>query len=84
MELTVRSPLVASKTSLTIDRLRNPSKVKMAYTPDSIWRNRDTFIKGRDEIERFLTDKWNREHKYMLRKELFAFDNDKVSALGSD
>lgn len=51
----------------------------MAYTPDSIWRNRDTFIKGRDAIEKLLTDKWNREHQYKLRKELFAFDNDKVS-----
>lgn len=58
---------------------RNPSKVKMAYTPDSIWRNRGTFVKGRDEIEAFLTDKWNREHDYKLRKELFAFDNDKAS-----
>lgn len=54
----------------------------MAYTPDSIWRNRDTFVKGRAEIEQFLTDKWNREHKYILRKELFAFDNDKVSLPG--
>ena len=57
----------------------------MAYTPDSIWRNRDTFIKGRDAIEKFLTDEWNREHQYKLRKELFAFDNDKVSwPLSSD
>lgn len=53
----------------------------MAYTPDSIWRNRDTFIKGRDQIEKFLTDKWNREHDYKLRKELFAFDDNKVSQL---
>lgn len=51
----------------------------MAYTPDSIWRNRDTFIKGRDQIEKFLTDKWNQEHDYKLRKELFAFDDNKVS-----
>jgi nuclear transport factor 2 (NTF2) superfamily protein len=51
----------------------------MAYTPDSIWRNRGTFVRGRDEIEAFLTDKWNREHEYKLRKELFAFDNDKAS-----
>ncbi|KAF4340707.1 duf1348 domain protein [Fusarium beomiforme] len=58
---------------------QTPSKVKMAYTPDSIWRNRDTFIKGRDQIEKFLTDKWNREHEYKLRKELFAFDNDKIA-----
>ena len=53
----------------------------MAYTPDSIWRNRDIFIKGRDAIEKLLTDKWNREHQYKLRKELFAFDNDKVASL---
>lgn len=60
---------------------RDPAKVKMAYTPDSIWRNRDTFVKGRDQIEKFLTDKWNREHDYKLRKELFAFDENKVSQL---
>ncbi|KAJ4320694.1 hypothetical protein N0V84_005758 [Fusarium piperis] len=56
-----------------------PSKVKMAYTPDSIWRNRDRFVKGRDEIEEFLTNKWNKEHEYKLRKELFAFTDNKIA-----
>ena len=36
----------------------------MAYTEDSIWRNRDTFLKGRDEIVEFLTKKWQKETKY--------------------
>lgn len=50
----------------------------MAYTPDSIWRNRDTFLQGRDEIVNFLTQKWVKEKAYRLRKELFAFTDNKV------
>ncbi|KAF5654094.1 hypothetical protein F25303_1737 [Fusarium sp. NRRL 25303] len=63
----------------TRSKISSTPKVKMAYTPDSIWRNRDTFIKGRDQIEKFLTEKWNREHDYKLRKELFAFDDNKIA-----
>lgn len=51
----------------------------MAYTPDSIWRNRDEFLTGRDAIEEFLTKKWSTENGYKLRKELFAFTDNKVS-----
>lgn len=51
----------------------------MAYTPDSIWRNRDTFLQGRPEIVEFLKKKWSRENGYRLRKELFAFTDNKVS-----
>lgn len=50
----------------------------MAYTPDSIWRNRDQFLQGRDAIEAFLSKKWERENGYRLRKELFAFTDNKV------
>lgn len=50
----------------------------MAYTPDTIWRNRDTFLKGRDEIEQWLARKWEKENGYRLRKELFAFSDNKV------
>lgn len=57
---------------------KDPAKVKMAYTPDSIWRNRADFLKGRDEIEVWLTKKWQREDGYRLRKELFAFTDNKV------
>ena len=59
---------------------RNPQQVKMAYTPDSIWRNRGTFLQGRDEIAHFLTDKWSKEKEYKLRKELFAFTDNKARA----
>lgn len=61
--------------------LRDPDKVKMAYTPDSIWRNRDQFLTGRDEIKAFLTEKWKKEHGYRLRKELFAFTDHKVQTI---
>ncbi|KAK6208915.1 hypothetical protein QIS74_12433 [Colletotrichum tabaci] len=57
----------------------NPAKVKLAYTTDSIWRNRDTFLKGRDNIEQWLTTKWERENGYRLRKELFAFTDNKIA-----
>jgi uncharacterized protein len=59
--------------------IRDPHKVKMAYTPTSIWRNRTTFLQGRDAIADFLTAKWAREHKYRLRKELFAFTDNKIA-----
>ncbi|KAI0019074.1 hypothetical protein F4780DRAFT_748345 [Xylariomycetidae sp. FL0641] len=54
---------------------RDPATVKLAYTPDAIWRNRGEFVAGRAAIEAFLTRKWAREHGYRLRKELFAFDD---------
>jgi nuclear transport factor 2 (NTF2) superfamily protein len=60
---------------------KNPQLVKNAYTPDSIWRNRDQFIRGTDEIVQFLTKKWSVENGYRLRKELFAFTDNKVSQL---
>lgn len=50
----------------------------MAYTPDSVWRNRSQFFQGRESIEAFLTDKWSKENGYRLRKELFAFTDNKA------
>ncbi|KAH7148988.1 hypothetical protein B0J13DRAFT_295147 [Dactylonectria estremocensis] len=58
---------------------RNPEVIKMAYTPDSIWRNRDRFLQGRDAIQTFLTAKWEKEQSYRLRKELFAFTDNKIA-----
>jgi nuclear transport factor 2 (NTF2) superfamily protein len=58
---------------------RNPEKVSLAYTEDSRWRNRSTFITGRDEIVRFLTGKWEREHEYRLIKELWAFTDARIA-----
>ena len=51
---------------------RDPARVALAYTPDSRWRNRSTFLQGRSEIEAFLTQKWQRELDYRLIKELWA------------
>lgn len=51
---------------------RNPAAVAQAYTPDSRWRNRDTFVVGRAAIIDFLADKWARELEYRLIKELWA------------
>ena len=48
---------------------RDPQRVALAYTEDSEWRNRDEFLRGRDEIVAFLTRKWERELDYVLRKE---------------
>ena len=58
---------------------RYPEKVSLAYTEDSAWRNRDLFITGRDEIVRFLTEKWQKEQEYRLIKELFAFTGNRIA-----
>ena len=58
---------------------RDPQRVALAYTPDSVWRNRDTFLTGRDEIVAFLTAKWERELDYALRKSLWAFRGDRIA-----
>jgi nuclear transport factor 2 (NTF2) superfamily protein len=57
---------------------REPERVALAYTPDSEWRNRSEFFSGREEIRAFLTRKWNKELDYRLRKELWAFTDDRI------
>jgi nuclear transport factor 2 (NTF2) superfamily protein len=58
---------------------RDPQKVALAYSVDSVWRNRAEFPVGREQIIEFLTRKWNRELDYRLIKELWAFDNDRIA-----
>ena len=36
-------------------------------------------MKGRDEVIQFLAKKWERENGYRLRKELFAFTDNKIA-----
>lgn len=67
------------KAAQNVWNTKNPQVVKNAYTPDSIWRNRDTFLQGTDEIVSFLENKWSKENGYRLRKELFSFTDNKVS-----
>ena len=58
---------------------RDPERVALAYTPDSVWRNRDQFIEGREEIVAFLRQKWSRELDYALRKELWDFRRNRIA-----
>jgi nuclear transport factor 2 (NTF2) superfamily protein len=58
---------------------RNPPRVALAYTPDSEWRNRIEFLRGRREIVSFLTRKWEKEQDYRLRKELWSFTANRIA-----
>jgi len=58
---------------------RDPARVALAYTPDSLWRNRGEFLQGRSAIEAFLTGKWQREREYRLIKELWAFAGNRIA-----
>lgn len=57
----------------------DPERVAGAYTPDSVWRNRSEFVEGRDQIVEFLRAKWQRELDYALRKELWAFHDNRIA-----
>jgi len=58
---------------------RDPVKVSLAYTEDSVWRNRSEFINGRDEIVQFLTRKWDKERDYRLIKEIWAHGENRIA-----
>ncbi|MFF4469957.1 nuclear transport factor 2 family protein [Streptomyces sp. NPDC001599] len=58
---------------------RDPHQVALAYSEDSVWRNRDAFLTGRAAIVEFLTAKWQRERQYALRKDLWAFDGNRIA-----
>jgi nuclear transport factor 2 (NTF2) superfamily protein len=86
--MTFRPPLppYTAETALQKVRLaedawngRDPARVALAYTPDSRWRNRSTFLTGRAEIEAYLAAKWAREHEYRLIKELWAAADNRIA-----
>lgn len=58
---------------------RDPARVALAYTEDSVWRNRDEFITGRTQIEAFLARKWAAERDYALRKELWCYQGNRIA-----
>jgi uncharacterized protein len=58
---------------------RDPQRVSLAYTPDSVWRNRDTHVSGREDIVAFLARKWERELDYALRKSLWSFTGNRIA-----
>ena len=58
---------------------RDAERVAGAYSVDTVWRNRDEFVEGRDAVIAFLTRKWERELDYALRKELWAFTDNRIA-----
>jgi uncharacterized protein len=58
---------------------RDPARVALAYTPDTRWRNRAEFVRGRGAVEQFLTRKWHRELDYRLIKEVWAYHGNRIA-----
>lgn len=88
MTIDSRPPLPPFSEDSAIEKVRkaedawntkDPQKVSLAYTEDSVWRNRSEFITGREEIVAFLTAKWTKELDYRLVKELWAFTSNRIA-----
>ncbi|CCM02683.1 uncharacterized protein FIBRA_04789 [Fibroporia radiculosa] len=85
MSTVLKPPFTAATAEQKVKLAQNlwntcdPVRVSLAYTPDTIWRNRDQFVKGREEVVEFLKKKWAKEKNYRLRKELFSFNDDKIA-----
>ncbi|EJL78104.1 DUF1348 family protein [Variovorax sp. Varisp85] len=58
---------------------RDPVRVSLAYTPDTEWRNRAEFVNGREQVVEFLSRKWVRELDYRLKKQLWAFTDNRIA-----
>lgn len=83
-----RPPLPPFTTASAVEKVRlaedgwnsrDPSRVALAYTIDSRWRNRAEFVVGREAIIALLTRKWTRELDYRLMKELWAFTGNRIA-----
>ena len=58
---------------------KDPDRVSLAYSPDTEWRNRSEFLKGRDEVRAFLERKWNKELDYRLKKTYWTHTNNRIA-----
>src|ERR1044072_8450660 len=58
---------------------RDPERVSLAYTPDSVWRKRAEFTPGRAEIVGLLRRKWAQELDYRIIQELWAFTDNRIA-----
>jgi uncharacterized protein len=58
---------------------RDPERVALVYTQDTVWRNRAEFPVGREQVREFLRRKWAKELDYRLIKELWAFAGNRIA-----
>ncbi|QEF98949.1 hypothetical protein Mal15_30070 [Stieleria maiorica] len=58
---------------------RDPERVSLAYSQNSRWRNRETFVEGRPQIVEFLSGKWDKEREYRLAKQLWSFTDNRIA-----
>ncbi len=58
---------------------QDPVRVSLAYTVNTEWRNRSEFVNGREEVVKFLSDKWKKELNYKLKKELWSFTENRIA-----
>jgi len=76
---TVETAVLKARKAEDAWNTRDPERVALAYTPDSRWRNRSEFLRGRPAIIEFLTRKWEKEGEYRLIKELWGFRENRMA-----
>jgi nuclear transport factor 2 (NTF2) superfamily protein len=88
MMTTARPPLPPFSRETAIKTVRlaedgwnshDAAKVALAYSVDTKWRNRTTFVNNREEARAFLEEKWIKELDYRLIKELWAFTDNRIA-----
>ena len=75
-EVSARQKVLAAEAAWNT---RDPERVAGTYTIDSVWRNRSEFVEGRERIIAVLRAKWERELDYALRKDLWAFHDNRIA-----
>ena len=87
-EIEIKKPLPPFNRETALQKIRmaedgwngqNPEKIALAYSKDSIWRNRNEFVTGRAQIIELLTRKWQKECNYRLIKELWAYCDNRIA-----
>lgn len=58
---------------------QDPERISLAYSMDTEWRNRSTFVNGRKAVQEFLKGKWEKELNYKLKKELWAYTDNRIA-----
>ncbi|HEY9717421.1 MAG TPA: nuclear transport factor 2 family protein [Trichormus sp.] len=76
---TLQTALIKVRSAEDAWNTRDPQGVSLAYSEDSVWRNRSEFFSGRAAIVEFLTRKWSKELDYRLIKELWAFSDNRIA-----